>query len=247
MMMLRHCLKNGAISQVVASGPGSEHEATQAKLCKKSEPLPLVPDVPAVKQQQPVVIEKPWLRKLVRQRDPWHWVGQLSGDVTSLPRFRDEVVRDLEKTNFAEEAIVFDLVNSKLASSILSHAELCIRSISSKHPALYKIGVTRNPVQRWLHTGYGYKLDRHVQWERMTVLHAHCNADIIGLLEAALIRIFFNAPGCRNIRLGGEGMGRAELRTFLLLRRPVYSCPTEGLAQAGACQLCVQMLVSLPA
>ena len=195
-------------------GPGSEHEATQAKLSKKSEPLPLVPDVPAVKQQQPVVIEKPWLRKLVRQRDPWHWVGQLSGDVTSLPRFRDEVVRDLEKTNFAEEAIVFDLANSKLASSILSHAELCIRSISSKHPALYKIGVTRNPVQRWLHTGYGYKLDRHVQWERMTVLHAHCNADIIGLLEAALIRIFFNAPGCRNIRLGGEGMDEQSSGPF---------------------------------
>ncbi|CAE7266410.1 unnamed protein product [Symbiodinium sp. CCMP2592] len=124
------------------------------------------------------------------------------------------VVADLEKTNFAQGAIVFDLASSKLASSILSHSELCIRSISSKHPALYKIGVTRNPVCRWLHTGYGYKLDRHVHWERMTVLHVHCNADVICLLEAALIRIFFNAPGCRNIRLGGEGIDEQSSGPF---------------------------------
>ncbi|CAE7731172.1 unnamed protein product [Symbiodinium sp. CCMP2456] len=111
-------------------GPGSDHQATEAKLSQKSEQSPPVPHVPAL-QQLPVVIEKPWLRKLVRNRDPWHWVGQLSGDVTSLPRFRDEVVPDLEQTNFAQEQIVFDLANSKLASSILSHAELCIRCVES--------------------------------------------------------------------------------------------------------------------
>lgn len=195
------------------SGPGSDHEALETQVCHKSEQPRLVPDVPAV-QQLPVVVEKPGLRKLVRTRDPWHWVKQLSGDVTSLDRFRNEVVPNLEQSNFAAGAILFDLANSRLSSSVLSHAELCIRSISSKHPALYKIGVTRDPVTRWTHSGYGYKLDKHVHWERMTVLHAHCNADVICLLEAALIRIFFNAPGCRNIRLGGEGVDEQSSGPF---------------------------------
>ncbi|CAE7283808.1 unnamed protein product [Symbiodinium microadriaticum] len=187
------------------SGLGSDYEDSAAKLTQNSEQPSLVPDVAAV-QPLPVVVEKPGLRKLIRTRDPWHWVKQLSGDVTSLDRFRNEVVPDLEQTNFAQGEILFNLANSRLSSGVLSHAEVCIRSIFSKNPALYKIGVTRNPVRRWLHSGYGYKLDRHVQWERMIVLHAHCNADVICLLEAALIRIFFNAPGCRNIRLGGEGL-----------------------------------------
>ena len=169
-------------------------------------------DVPERPEIHPVlkldlVVEKPGLLKLRRTRDPWYWLQQVSQEVKGLPRLQQEVIHDLERTQFANGAIVFDLPTSSLASSILSHAELCIRSISSKHPALYKVGVTRNPVARWLHTGYGYKVDRQVSWERMTVLHAHSNADVVCLLEAALIRIFFNSSGCRNIRLGGEGLG----------------------------------------
>ncbi|CAE7717972.1 unnamed protein product [Symbiodinium sp. CCMP2592] len=132
--------------------------------------------------------------------DPWHWLKQLSEDVKCLERLHDEIVRDLQDTKFAEGAIMFDVATSNLASSILSHAELSIRSIFAKHPALFKIGVTTNPVGRWLHSAYGYKLDKQVSWERMTVLHVHSNADVICLLEASLIRIFFNSPGCRNIR-----------------------------------------------
>ena len=169
---------------------------SQAMLVSEaSDEVPERPDVHPVLKLD-LVVDKPGLLKLRRTRDPWYWLQQLSQEVKGLPRLQQEVIQDLEQSHFANGKIVFDLPTSSLASSILSHAELCIRSISSKHPALYKIGVTRNPVARWLHTGYGYKVDRKVSWERMTVLHVHSNADVVCLLEAALIRIFFNSSGC---------------------------------------------------
>ncbi|OLP92440.1 hypothetical protein AK812_SmicGene25753 [Symbiodinium microadriaticum] len=89
-------------------------------------------DVPERPEIHPVlkldlVVEKPGLLKLRRTRDPWYWLQQVSQEVKGLPRLQQEVIHDLERTQFANGAIVFDLPTSSLASSILSHAELCIR------------------------------------------------------------------------------------------------------------------------
>ena len=162
--------------------------------------------VPCVKVISPGgAIEKPWLRRL-RRKDSWFWLEDLSKEIKELDRLKSVIVPNLKQTNFADGAIAFDLPDSSLASNVLKHAESTIRSFASKCPALYKIGATSNPVVRWQHSRYGYVHDKHVRWDSMTILHLHTDPALICLLEAALIRIFYDAPGCRNIRLGGEGI-----------------------------------------
>ena len=174
-------------------------------------------------------VSKPWLKKR-RLEDPYQWLQDLPLHVRNMERLQSEVISDLDRTNFAGGAITFDLPSSSsLASAVLQHGELAIRSLSSRHPALHKIGITRNPVARWEHSEYGYKFDPHVRWEKMTVIHAHADGHAIGLLEAALIRIFYETPGCRNVRLGGEGVDdQAEGPFFCYIVHRVLVPPTRG-------------------
>ena len=165
------------------------------------EDLEKLPAVPA----QMLAVSKPSLKRR-RREDPWYWLQDLPEALRNLHRMQSEVLRDLESSAFASGAISFDIPsNGNLASGVLQHAELTIRCLSSKHPALHKIGITSNPVKRWEHTEYGYKYDKQ-PWDKMTVVHIHHDAHAICLLEAALIRIFLGTPGCRNIRPGGEGV-----------------------------------------
>ena len=140
------------------------------------------------------------------QEDPWHWLCTLPTSITMLPRLKAEVCSALEDSKFASGAISFDLNPSQLASTILGHAELVVRSLSSKHPALHKVGITNNPVKRWQNGAYGYAVDRHVSWEGMKIIFIHADAQAVAFLEASLIRLFHGSPGCRNVRLGGEGI-----------------------------------------
>ena len=159
----------------------------------------------AVPVLQGVTVVKPWLQKR-RREDPWYWLQRLQEPLKGLQRLHSEIIPDLQRTSFADGCIVFDLPDSNVASTVLRHGELAVKSLSSRHPALHKIGITSNPLRRWEHSGYGYKFDKHVHWQKMRVIHVHADAHAVGLLEAALIRIFFGTPGCRNIRLGGEGI-----------------------------------------
>ena len=184
-----------------------------------------VPCIKAISQAR--LVEKPWLRRL-RRKDAWFWLEELPNDIKELDRFKLEVVPDLKRTTFADGAIIFDLPDSSLASSILKHAESTIRSFSSKSPALFKIGATSNPVVRWQHSRYGYVLDKHVHWDSMTILHVHTDPALICLLEAAIIRIFYDTPGCRNIRLGGEGINHvSEGPFFCYVVRKAVGTPEE--------------------
>ena len=148
----------------------------------EEEQLPRVPHCA-------LAADKPQFRRSL-QKDPWFWLQDLPEQLVALERFKDEVVADLTSTSFADGAVCFDLCSSRLASSVLAHAELTVRSFSARHPALHKIGVTSNPTRRWLHTSYGYKFDKFVKWDSMTVVHAHEDPDVVCFLEAALIRVF---------------------------------------------------------
>ena len=159
----------------------------------------------AVPVLQGVTVVKPWLQKK-RQEDPWYWLKGLPEPVSGLQRLHSEIIPDLQRTSFADGCIVLDLPDSNVGSAVLRHGELAARSLSSRHPALHKIGITANPLRRWEHSEYGYKFDKHVKWQRMRIIHVHADAHAVGLLEAGLIRIFFGTSGCRNIRMGGEGI-----------------------------------------
>ena len=150
-------------------------------------------------------VEKPSLNRSKRA-DPWHWLSILPETVCNLERLKTEIIPSLTETEFADKAVDFDLLQSTLASSVIGHGELAVRSLSSKYPCIYKIGLTKNPVQRWMNKEYGYKHDTRNRFTNMTVIFAHADPQPVGFLEAALIRLFMGLPGNRNIQMGGEGL-----------------------------------------
>ena len=133
--------------------------------------------------------------------EPWSFLKALPQGMLDLPRMR-EVCQDLEQSQFASGHVSFDICCSQLGSAILDHCELCICSLWNKHPAVFKIGITRNPVERWSY----YSKDKFDRWAGMRVLVVLADAISVGIVEAAMIRRFENAPGCRNVQKGGEGV-----------------------------------------
>ena len=132
-----------------------------------------------------------------------HWAHRLRVEVRCLPRLWAEIIPSLHDAN---GNIEMDLpLNPKAtASHVLGHAEKCIRQLSSKHPAVFKIGISRDPVARWTHPQYGYSRDRRERWQKMKVLCAFADSFSAALVESVLINKFKDTEGCRNERPGGE-------------------------------------------
>ena len=94
--------------------------------------------------------------------------------------------------------------NSMTASRILKHCEWVVCSLSKKNPAVYKIGITENVMDRWMGRPYSYKFDPYDDWEQMIVLYVGEDSMQCALVEAHLIHRFLGRSGCRNVRPGGE-------------------------------------------
>ena len=132
------------------------------------------------------------------------WVMSLRDDLIGLPRIWEELLPQLCDSNNADGRIVFELCQSSKASAVLEHAEQSVQKLFAKHPAVYKVGISSNPVQRWTHSVYGYARDRYERWQGMKVLAACDTSFSAGLVESFLINKFRGQPGCRNDRPGGE-------------------------------------------
>ena len=138
-----------------------------------------------------------------QQADPWYWLSLVPQHIADLERLKEEIIPQLQSSSFAANHVVFDICEATIPSAILDHCELSINSLSSKFPAVFKIGITRNPVERW-QKGYGQ--DKGQQWFQMKVLVILPEAVSLGFVEAALIRRFQSTPGNMNVRRGGEGV-----------------------------------------
>ena len=149
---------------------------------------------------EPDVVTKPAASQVLR-RNPWYWLSCLPDNLRDLPRLQKEVIPDLESTGFMTSHISFDISKWKLASELVQHCVLSIRSIYSKSPAMFKVGLTRNPCPRWSH----YVKDS-TKWMEMRVLAVVPDSLSAGLLEASLIHRFQHCPGNQNIARGGEGV-----------------------------------------
>ena len=132
---------------------------------------------------------------------------------------RADVIPSLESTSFADSQVVFELCGATVPSAILDHCEISINSLSAKYPAIYKIGITRNPVERWQ---IGYAQDTTHAWSKMKVLVAVGDPVAVGFVEAALIRRYQGSPGNMNIRRGGEGVDLSGAGPFFAY--VVYRC-----------------------
>ena len=134
------------------------------------------------------------------------WLASVRDDVLCLPRLQGEILPQLHQSRNAKERILFDLCPSPkaTASTILEHSRQKVMSLFKKYPAVYKIGITCNPVQRWCHPKYGYGRDRRQSWQAMKILFVCDTSLSAALIESALIQTFRDSPGCRNYNPGGE-------------------------------------------
>jgi hypothetical protein len=112
------------------------------------------------------------------------------------------------------EGIEFKLIRQKFdvmpsSGAVFGHAEnACHRFIQSRggpELAVFKVGITSNPTQRW--TSY---VEQNFQY--MMVMLSSDDLSLVEALEAHLVRLFKALPGCRNDLPGGESM-RCKDRT----------------------------------
>ena len=96
-----------------------------------------------------------------------------------------------------------------VAGVVLTLATAVVARRLQPGPAVFKIGITTNPIHRWHNNRYGYRLS-HERFESMVVLLATDRGDAAAYLEAALISRFQHIPGCRNVAPGGEGLIPSE-------------------------------------
>lgn len=107
-----------------------------------------------------------------------------------------------------------------LAGAVLEHAAAVVRRrVRSK--VLFKIGLTTNPIHRWHNPRYGYRLS-HDNFDRMVILFATDRGEAAAFLEAALIGMFKQNEGCRNIASGGESVRPTygPFFTYMVIQKP---------------------------
>lgn len=193
---------------VVPSQYGQERELQLENNFLKSRVEQLSCEVGNLKKQiatQSVAQTKMIPLNLESLGDTDQWVRKLKPDVACLPRLQLEVLPDLWNKQYCQGCIVFQLPEiGASASQVTKHGEEVIAKLSAKHPAVYKIGITSNPVRRWLHPTYGYAKDTKERWQGMKIWAVTSNSLSVALLEHFMISRFQNNPGCRNIRPGGE-------------------------------------------
>ena len=137
---------------------------------------------------------------------PWtsnRWVED-NKHLLELPRM-SECITQLDESDCGDE-ILFCLCDQETctASRILKHCEWVICNLFRKHPAVYKIGITENPVNRWKGRSYSYKFDPTDDWQQMVVVFVGSDSLQCAFVEAHLIHRFLGRSGCRNVRPGGE-------------------------------------------
>ena len=134
------------------------------------------------------------------------WLEALGADVVHLPRLQDEILPQLLDSGYCNVKLTFEIPKNPRASAshVMRHVENAVSKLSCKHPAVFKIGISANPVLRWNHTVYGYARCRREKWQGMKVIAVTAHSFSAALLESVLISKFRGTPGCRNESPGGE-------------------------------------------
>ena len=127
--------------------------------------------------------------------------------IRGLPRLSELLLDGLGQD--AKVRLVLPSTGASAGRALL-RSKYVITEVLAKGPAVFKIGLTGNPMFRFYKKpskaspspGYLYEKDKY---EQMFVLFAGATFDEAALMEAALIADFKDKPGSRNINPGGEG------------------------------------------
>ena len=123
-------------------------------------------------------------------KDKWHFLNYTPDALLDLPRWKTDIVPQLQATNFGDGQLVFNLVDQSkqhaLASKILEHAEVVSPSLSFHGPCIYKVGICADPVSRW-----GFYKRASEKFQGMVILHMAERSFEVGMIESHLILGFF--------------------------------------------------------
>jgi hypothetical protein len=119
-----------------------------------------------------------------------------------LPTLLQTRCRPFEEI-FNNTCFTFDCLKSMHAGSVLDHSIKVVAKHLEHQPQLFKVGVTCFPKLRYFNRKYGYRCKG---FRHMVFLAAHSEAGFIEMLESALIRVYRNTAGCKNIAPGGENL-----------------------------------------
>lgn len=137
-----------------------------------------------------------------------HQHGQTMIEASFVPIIDVALVRSWLSANpsdYLESALVG--LGESLADRVLSIVE-------DIPPRIFKIGLTRSPVWRFIHApGFAYY---PAEFNHMTVLAVSCSK-VIQFLEKWLINKFAGRPGCRNVASGGESAPPDSIVCYLYL------------------------------
>lgn len=163
------------------------------------------------------------------------WLQSLRHDVAQLPRLHDEILPELIGTQNCNGKITVEIAKNPkaTASQVTKHVESVVSNLSSKHPAVFKIGITANPVGRWNHPNYGYAIDHREKWQGMKIISVSSSSFTAALLESFLISKFRGTPGCRNEKPGGESACPGEGPHFTYVVYRVLVPPPRVVSRAG--------------
>ena len=132
------------------------------------------------------------------------------GDFETL----DRLARTFTTELCWDEVREFGLLNrcnsseGKTSGKVLTYCKDMVTSFREKmgiRVCIFKVGVTSNPVSRYI----GYK---KIGFQAMWVINSSTSVELTHMLEAALIALFGHHIGCRNrTHSGGEGaLGRNQ-------------------------------------
>ena len=124
-------------------------------------------------------------------------------DLLLLPGM-DQFLKQLDTYPMRSE-ISFNMCcqQTTTASRILKHGEWVLSRLMAL-PAVFKVGITENVLERWSGKTYSYRFDPYTHWDAMIVLFVGNDSLSCGLVESHLISRFWGRPGFRNCQPGGE-------------------------------------------
>ena len=110
------------------------------------------------------------------------------------------------------------LPSSRTAPGIFDHCIARLKAFiaSDRGPTVFKIGATKDPIERWMWPGTGYMYERY---ELMTVVAELKSLEGCQFLEHYLIRLYKGSMGCQNENPGGEGLfGEPPFYIYIVCR-----------------------------
>ena len=129
-------------------------------------------------------------------------------DLLLLPRMQ-QFLEQLDNHPLRSE-ISFQLCSqgTTTASRILKHGEWLVSKLLTV-PAVFKIGITENPLERWSGRHYSYKLDPYTCWDGMMILSLGQIVSPVDWWKATLSAVFWGGQVVETFSLEGSQPNQA--------------------------------------